>query len=114
MSKRWPFLLLLAFIVWMVARRLLAWAAPRPSTEVGSLTGEDGEVATGADLQALEQQQRAEWAKALGVAADKLPDLDYLEDEAYDQGSPANWASLGWPTPCGPAEEPRRYCKGVL
>ena len=53
---------------------------------------------------------RARWAKALGVSLDALPALDALEDEAYAAGAPDDWAAIGWPTPCGPDDEPRRYC----
>jgi hypothetical protein len=54
--------------------------------------------------------ERARWSSALRVPIWRgmLSDID---DAAAEAGGPVDWEKRGWPTPCGPADNARQYCK---
>lgn len=83
---------------------LSGFPQPRPArTDTGTSSAEYIE---GTDYLAV---TRRRWATALSIEDDEV-DFDAIEEQAYAAGAPDDWERLGWPTPCGPRDQPRRYC----
>lgn len=100
--------LTIAAAVGAVALAAVAWLLSRPAGRAIDAGLTDS---SGSSVQAPSaSEQRAAWAQVLGIPADRV-DFDGIERRAIEAGAPVDWEfGQGWPTPCGPASDPRRYC----
>jgi len=99
----------------------------RTAPAVRSLSGpEDVQSNLGDEsaAEAFEKAERLRWSRALGIPVSAV-DFDLIDEYARAQGGPDNWegfsssdgskaSGLGWPTPCGPTDDPRIYCPNLL
>lgn len=88
-----PTLGALGLLLWWLTFR------PRARETVGSL----------GDLSEVRKEDQRDWAPWLGVAPGII-DPGFVQDAAEAQGGSPDWVSLGWPTPCGPQDDPVKFC----
>jgi hypothetical protein len=89
-------------IMWMFGAR----GRVRSLSTPGSVQAELGDESAVAQWEAQERQR---WASALGIAPGSV-DFTVIEEHAKGGNGPDNWPRLGWPTPCGPSDDPQKHC----
>lgn len=96
----WFVLGLLRLLARPVKARVRSTSGP---TDLQAQLGDESAVAQ------WEAAERAQWAAALGIDPATV-DFTIIEDHAKLAGGPVSWAQSNWPSPCGPEDDPRRYC----
>jgi len=107
----------LLLLSWLLRRRdAEAQGGAGPSPGYSAQTGDLQNLTTGEtyDTASAEAQAVTTWANTLGTSVSWMyRNLDRVEEWAYSMGAPDDWAAQGWPTACGPANDPKRHCAGL-
>lgn len=81
------------------------------AVEVATDGDQKTDLSTVGEYADVETQANA-WARAIGVPRSALGDIGDLEDMAIAAGAPEDWEFVRkWPSPCGPKDDPKRFCK---
>lgn len=107
--------LALLLLAWLQRRREQQKGAAGPAPGYSAETGSLRNLTTGEqfDTGSIEAEIVTIWANTLGTSITWMyRNLDQVEDWAYASGAPDDWSARGWPTACGPSDDPRRYCAG--